>query len=51
MREHEKLQQTINGNKQPLFLYVSFNAAHTPLQAEEDWLSHCTHIAHHWRRQ
>ena len=50
MKEHEGIQQSGDGNKQPLFLYVSFNAAHGPLQAADEWLSHCAHIPHLWRR-
>ena len=37
--------------EKPLFLYVSYNAAHAPLQAEPEWLSQCQHIPHTWRRQ
>ena len=35
----------------PLFLYVSYTAAHTPLQPEPEWLEECGHIPHLWRRQ
>merc|ERR1711970_89097 len=35
----------------PLFLYVSFNAAHSPLQPEPEWEAECSHIPHLWRRQ
>jgi hypothetical protein len=37
MKEHKEKPNDGNGNK-PLFLYVSFNAAHTPLQSESEWL-------------
>ena len=47
MREHGQA----GAAEKPLFLYVSFNAAHAPLQAEQEWLSKCAHIPHHWRRQ
>ena len=49
MKEHKKETNAGNGNK-PLFLYVSFNAAHTPLQSEPEWLEKCSHIPHHWRK-
>ena len=35
----------------PLFLYVSYNAAHSPLQPEPAWEAECGHIPHLWRRQ
>ena len=35
----------------PLFLYLSYNAAHSPLQPEPSWTSSCLHIPHLWRRQ
>lgn len=35
----------------PLFLYLSYNAAHSPLQPEAEWLDKCGHISHLWRRQ
>ena len=28
----------------PLFLYLSYNAAHSPLQPEPEWLDRCSHI-------
>ena len=43
MKEHEK--------EKPLFLYVSYNAAHSPLQPEPAWEAECSHIPHLWRRQ
>ena len=49
MKEHKEKANAGNGNK-PLFLYVSFNAAHTPLQSESEWLEKCSHIPHHWRK-
>lgn len=36
--------------ERPLFLYLAYTAAHTPLQADPDWLEHCTHIKHPYRR-
>jgi arylsulfatase A-like enzyme len=38
------------GGTQPLFLYVAFNAPHTPLQATEPWLARFAHIADKKRR-
>ena len=36
---------------QPLFLYVSYTAAHSPLQPEPEWEAECGHVPHLWRRQ
>ena len=49
MEQHNKNSKAGNESS-PLFLYVSFNAAHTPLQSESDWLEKCSHIPHLWRR-
>jgi len=38
-------------HESPLFLYLSFNAAHSPLQPEQEWLKSCDHVPHLWRRQ
>lgn len=38
------------GGAKPLFLYVAFNAPHTPLQATEAWLAKFAHIADKKRR-
>jgi len=38
-------------NDKPLFLYLSYNAAHSPLQPEDSWLTDCLAIPHLWRRQ
>lgn len=46
MKEHKDA----NTGK-PLFLYVSYNAAHSPLQYEPEWEEDCMHIPHLWRRQ
>ena len=35
----------------PLFLYLSYNAAHSPLQPEPEWEEQCRHVPHLWRRQ
>ena len=50
MKEHSQNSKSENGMVSPLFLYVSFNAAHTPLQSEIEWLQKCSHIPHLWRR-
>jgi arylsulfatase A-like enzyme len=34
----------------PFFLYVAFNAPHTPLQASDEWLARFAHIADQKRR-
>ena len=47
MREHVKGPEKDNS----LFLYVSYNAAHAPLQPEPEWEEECLHIPHLWRRQ
>ena len=47
MSEHK----TGNEKEKPLFLYVSYNAAHSPLQSEPEWEIECSHIPHLWRRQ
>ncbi len=36
---------------QPLFLYIPFTAAHSPLQPLPEHEAKCTHIPHLWRRQ
>lgn len=36
---------------EPLFLYVAFTAAHSPLQPLPRHEQKCTHISHLWRRQ
>jgi len=46
-----KLHKEGDEKDQPLFLYVSYNAAHSPLQTEPDWDTECGHIPHLWRRQ
>ena len=47
MTEHEAGEE----KEKPLFLYVSYNAAHSPLQPEPEWEADCGHIPHLWRRQ
>ena len=38
-------------NEAPLFLYVPFTAAHSPLQPIERHRQQCSHIPHLWRRE
>ena len=38
------------GGQKPLFLYVAFNAPHTPLQAMDAWMEKFAHIADKKRR-
>jgi arylsulfatase A-like enzyme len=42
--------EKLGGGPKPLFLYVAFNAPHTPLQATEPWLAKFAHIADKKRR-
>jgi len=46
MKDHKK-----NHRDEPLFLYVAFTAAHSPLQALPEHEAACAHIPHLWRRQ
>jgi len=46
MTEHRNSKE-----KKPLFLYASYNAAHSPLQPEAEDLAKCGHIKNLWRRQ
>ena len=46
MKEHVSGKE----NLKPLFLYVSYNAPHTPYQPKPEWKKKCGHIKHQWRR-
>jgi len=46
MQEHVSGKENVN----PLFLYVSYNAPHTPYQPMPEWKKKCRHIQHQWRR-
>jgi len=46
MTEHRNSKE-----EKPLFLYVSYNAAHSPLQPEDEDVAKCSHIKNLWRRQ
>jgi arylsulfatase A-like enzyme len=46
MKNHKK-----NHRDEPLFLYVAFTAAHSPLQALPEHTAPCVNITHSWRRQ
>lgn len=37
-------------DENPLFLYVAYTAAHSPLQPDPRHLEKCGHIPHYWRR-
>lgn len=45
IEEHAK-----DRSSQPLFLYVAFTAAHSPLQPLPAHVKKCDHIPHEWRR-
>jgi len=49
----DRMKEHVTGLEKdnPLFLYVSYNAAHSPLQSEPEWEEECQHIPHLWRRQ
>ena len=49
METHVQSQKAAD-SQDPLFLYVAYTAAHSPLQPMERHLSECTHIPHVWRR-
>jgi arylsulfatase A-like enzyme len=44
------MQEHSQQSKNPLFLYVAFTAAHSPLQPIQKHLEKCKHIPHIWRR-
>jgi arylsulfatase A-like enzyme len=46
MKDHKK-----NHRDEPLFLYVAYTAAHSPLQVLPEHEAACAHIPHLWRRQ
>jgi arylsulfatase A-like enzyme len=46
MKDHKK-----NHGDEPLFLYVAFTAAHSPLQVLPEHEAACAHLPHLWRRQ
>eukprot|EP01126_Amoeba_proteus_P027132 TRINITY_DN2690_c0_g1_i2.p1 TRINITY_DN2690_c0_g1~~TRINITY_DN2690_c0_g1_i2.p1 ORF type:complete len:630 (-),score=132.95 TRINITY_DN2690_c0_g1_i2:126-2015(-) len=45
IREH-----ALKNSSKPLFLYVAFTAAHSPLQPMTEHAEKCKHIPHQWRR-
>ena len=49
--EEMMTQHAAEFGKKPLFLYVAYTAAHSPLQPLERHLNQCLHITHLWRRQ
>lgn len=48
--EASRIIDTHAADSRPFFLYVAFNAPHTPLQATEPWLAKFTHIKDQKRR-
>ena len=48
IEEHVDNEDT---NEHPLFLYVAYTAAHSPLSPMQRHMSQCSHIPHLWRRQ
>ena len=53
MRNHAALQKLQQDpvEKRPLFLYVPYTAAHSPLQPMAGHIEKCAHIKHLWRRE
>jgi arylsulfatase A-like enzyme len=49
-REAVRFLERQRGNPQPFFLYLAFNAVHTPMQAPEDYLARFPAIADNKRR-
>jgi hypothetical protein len=50
MDDHVK-RMTIDQVYRPLFMYIPFTAAHSPLQPLPHHYAKCSHIPHLWRRQ
>lgn len=48
IRDHAR--NVSNGDHRPIFMYVAYTAAHSPLQPMERHLPQCAHISHKWRR-
>ena len=44
------LMRSHSSSASPLFLYLAYTAAHTPLQAEEKWIKKCEHLSNSVRR-
>ena len=51
MEQHQASSSSSSSSSSPLFLYLSYNAAHSPLQPEPQWEEQCSHVPHLWRRQ
>lgn len=49
--ESMMIQHSEVNTNTPLFLYVAYTAAHSPLQPIDRHTVPCTHIPHLWRRQ
>ena len=51
MQEHvQENAKRREEERKPLFLYLAYNAPHTPYACEESWKGRCGHIKHEWRR-
>ncbi len=44
-------EESSDDGQRPLFLYVAYTAAHSPLQPMPGHIEKCAHIPHLWRRQ
>lgn len=51
MHDYKAAQEEEEGRDDPMFLYVAYTAAHSPLQPMKRHMSHCQHIPHLWRRR
>jgi len=50
--QHSKEHRAADGSfSSPLFLYLAFTAAHSPLQPHPSHTAACQHIPHLWRRE
>ena len=49
VREHSEAQKTFPFGD-PLFLYVSYTAAHSPLVSDPAFKNQCSNLKHYWRR-
>jgi hypothetical protein len=52
MREHVLTESEFDAeDRQPLFLYVAYTAAHSPLQPRPQDEKKCAHLPQEWRRK
>jgi len=45
------IRRHVKNSKKPLFLYLAFTAAHSPLQPMHEHMEKCQHLPHLWRRE